>query len=75
MGMNTQEKINRIPFIIMALTHAVESCYRRAWGGEERDSLRKGTIVTQSLTPQRDPAMYNNQQPKRSRFNPMNLFG
>lgn len=48
MGLDTVEKKSRAFMLIMNILHMIESAYNRALGGEERDSLRKARIVTQS---------------------------
>ncbi len=48
MGLDTQEKKARYPVLGMNILHTIESAYRRALGGGERDSLRSARIVTQT---------------------------
>ena len=48
MGLDTVEKRSRSTMLVMNVLHMIESSYLRALSGEERDSLRKARIVTQS---------------------------
>ncbi len=48
MGLNTVEKRSRSSPLMMNVLHMIESAYNRALFGEERDSLRKARIVTQT---------------------------
>lgn len=50
MGMDTKFKESKYTLICLNLLHVVESCYRRAIGGEERENIRTRSIVTQSNT-------------------------
>ncbi len=69
MGMDTKYKESKYVLIVENLLHAVESCYRRALGGEEMKGLRQRAIVTQTN-------MGNNQmgagirRPKKHPFKP-----
>ena len=58
MGLDTVEKKSRSSMIIMNILHMIESSYNRAIHGEERDSLRKARIVTQTQ-PLSSPASPN----------------
>lgn len=48
MGLDTDYKRSRSTMFTMNILHMIESSYMRALEGEERDSLRKARIVTQS---------------------------
>lgn len=48
MGLDSVEKRSRSSVFIMNILHMLESSYNRALAGEERDSLRKARIVTQT---------------------------
>lgn len=48
MGMDTVEKRSRSAMLIMNILHMIESSYNRSLNGEERESLRKARIVTQT---------------------------
>lgn len=47
-GMDTKFKRSRFKILVINILHEVESVYRRALGGEEREGLRTGRIVTQN---------------------------
>ncbi len=48
MGLDNVEKRSRSSMLVMNILHMIESAFNRALHGEERDSLRKARIVTQS---------------------------
>ncbi len=48
MGLDSVEKRSRSTVLTMNVLHMIESSYNRALAGEERDSLRKARIVTQT---------------------------
>jgi len=50
MGMDTKYKETKFTLIVINILHVVESCYRRALGGEEMKGLRQRAIVTQTNT-------------------------
>ena len=47
MGMDTKFKQTKFTLIVLNILHTIESCYRRALGGEEMKGLRQRAIVTQ----------------------------
>ena len=49
MGLTIIEKKSRSELLILNILHMIESTYNRAIGGEERESLRKGVVVTEHL--------------------------
>lgn len=48
MGMDNQQKKSRYPLLVLNIMHMVESTYKRALSGGERESLRSARVVTQS---------------------------
>ncbi len=54
-GLDTEYKQSKFIVLILVPLNIIESCYRRAIGGKERDNIREGRIVTQS-----QPLGYNN---------------
>jgi hypothetical protein len=51
LGMDTEQKQVKYELICLSVIQQVESAYRRALFGKERDSLTKKTMVHQSLNP------------------------
>lgn len=66
MGLDTVEKRSRSSMLIMNILHMIESSYNRSLNGEERESLRKARIVTQT-----QPLGGVIQQPHRMTLNPL----
>lgn len=52
LGMDTEGKQERYELIVIAIVNNVDSAFKRALGGKERESLTKKTMVHQSLSPQ-----------------------
>lgn len=51
MGMTTIQKRSQYNLLVLSIVNLVESTYRRAYKGLERDSLRSARIVTQNENP------------------------
>jgi hypothetical protein len=47
MGMDTKFKESKYSLIITNIIHTIESCYRRALGGNEQKNLNLKAIITQ----------------------------
>ena len=65
MGMDTKFKETKFTLIVLNVLHTIESCYRRALGGEEMKGLRQRAIVTQT-NPIGNPMMQNTMARKKS---------
>jgi len=48
MGMTTEFKKSRYNLIVLNILHSIESAYRRALGGKEREEIHSTRILTQS---------------------------
>jgi len=48
MGMDDESKKSRYPLLVLNIMHILESTYKRALEGGERESLRSARVVTQS---------------------------
>lgn len=48
MGMDTKDKMKLYEPIVLSMVHTVRACLLRAMNGEERESLGKKTMVTQT---------------------------
>jgi len=76
-GMDTEYKQKHFEMVVMNITDQIEAAYLRALGGEERESLRRNIMVTQTGTMGGTPALPNIpsvQKPQGSRLNPANWF-
>lgn len=71
MGMDTKYKETKFTLIVLNILHTIESCYRRALGGEEMKGLRQRAIVTQTNTGM-NPMMGNNMPIRRKKWHPFN---
>lgn len=49
MGLDTEFKRSRYILIVINFLHLIESAYRRAIGGKEREEINTGRVVTESL--------------------------
>lgn len=70
MGMDTKYKESKYVLIVINILHTVESCYRRALGGEEMKGLRQRAIVTQTSN-MGNPMMGRNMI-RRKKWHPLN---
>jgi hypothetical protein len=48
MGMDTAQKKSRYPLLVLNIIHMIESAYKRALEGGEKENIRTARIVTQS---------------------------
>lgn len=69
MGMDTEFKRSRHQLLVLNILHIIESSYRRALLGKEREEINTGRIVTQNLNDGMRMAK-NPTQPKFSVFRP-----
>lgn len=51
MGMDSIQKRSRYPLLVINVIHTIESTYKRALEGGERESLRSARVVTQTDRP------------------------
>ena len=70
MGMNTKFKESKYIMIVLNILHTIESCYRRALGGNEQENIRTRAIVTQNTSPGMMPGMGMGGQQRRPKWNP-----
>ena len=73
-GMDTETKQERYSLIVLSTVNQIDSAYRRALGGKERDSLTKKTMVHQSLNPMQSMGQHQNKKSALSYLNPKNWF-
>lgn len=73
MGLDTPQKKQRYPLIVLQIVHMIESVYQRALNGEERESLRTARTVMQS-DPLGNPIGVGMTKKKKS-LNPKTWFG
>lgn len=71
MGMDTKYKETKFTLIVLNILHTIESCYRRALGGEEMKGLRQRAIVTQNNA-MGNPTMDGGNMPsRRKKWHPL----
>lgn len=73
MGLDTPAKKQRYPLIVLQVVHMLESTYRRALNGEEKESLRTARTVMQSDS--MGSNQYSHPQQKKSFLKPKTWFG
>ena len=70
MGMDTKFKESKYIMICINILHTIESCYRRALGGNEQENLRTRAIVTQNQGSGGSFGGFPRSSPKKNRWSP-----